>query len=309
MKILDIENLSKFFGSYLALDNVSLSVEKGTVLGLLGPNGAGKTTLLRIINGILVKDSGSVKVFDNDASLATARKIGYMPEERGLYDNMSVENQIIYFGELKGARSEDIRPLMNEYLSLFNLKGSNKRKIKELSKGNQQKVQIIATLIHRPELVILDEPFSGFDPINGALLESLIDRLKIDGTTLIISSHNMHAVEEMCDSIALVNKGRLILQGELEDVKDRYKKNEYIAVVSDRLQLDKLGEAGLIRTIEQILPPKGRKGFSYRFKKNPDISNSQILNAISDQAEILLFEESLPTLNDIFISLVSGESM
>lgn len=309
MKILDIENLSKFFGSYLALDNVSLSVEKGTVLGLLGPNGAGKTTLLRIINGILVKDSGSVKVFDNDASLATARKIGYMPEERGLYDNMSVENQIIYFGELKGARSEDIRPLMNEYLSLFNLEGSNKRKIKELSKGNQQKVQIIATLIHRPELVILDEPFSGFDPINGALLESLIDRLKIDGTTLIISSHNMHAVEEMCDSIALVNKGRLILQGELEDVKDRYKKNEYIAVVSDRLQLDKLGEAGLIRTIEQILPPKGRKGFSYRFKKNPDISNSQILNAISDQAEILLFEESLPTLNDIFISLVSGESM
>lgn len=309
MKILDIENLSKFFGSYLALDNVSLSVEKGTVLGLLGPNGAGKTTLLRIINGILVKDSGSVKVFDNDASLATARKIGYMPEERGLYDNMSVENQIIYFGELKGARSEDIRPLMNEYLSLFNLEGSNKRKIKELSKGNQQKVQIIATLIHRPELVILDEPFSGFDPINGALLESLIDRLKIDGTTLIISSHNMHAVEEMCDSIALVNKGRLILQGELEDVKDRYKKNEYIAVVSDRLQLDKLGEAGLIRTIEQILPPKGRKGFSYRFKKNPDISNSQILDAISDQAEILLFEESLPTLNDIFISLVSGESM
>lgn len=309
MKILDIENLSKFFGSYLALDNVSLSVEKGSVLGLLGPNGAGKTTLLRIINGILVKDSGSVKVFDNDASLATARRIGYMPEERGLYDNMSVENQIIYFGELKGARPEDIRPLMNEYLALFNLEGSNKRKIKELSKGNQQKVQIIATLIHRPELVILDEPFSGFDPINGALLESLIDRLKIDGTTLIISSHNMHAVEEMCDSIALVNKGRMILQGELEDVKDRYKKNEYITVVSDRLQLDKLGEAGLIRTIEQIVPPKGRKGFSYRFKKNPDISNSHILNAISDQAEILLFEESLPTLNDIFISLVSGESM
>lgn len=308
MSILNIENLSKFFGSYLALDNVNLSVNKGTVLGLLGPNGAGKTTLLRIINGIMVKDSGSVMVFDKEASLETSRMIGYMPEERGLYDNMTVENQILYFGELKGAKPADIRPLMNEYLTLFNLEGSNKRKIKELSKGNQQKVQIIATLIHKPELVILDEPFSGFDPINGALLESLIERLKADGTTLIISSHNMHAVEEMCDSIALINKGKLILQGQLDEIKDAYKKNEYIVVVSGRLQLDKLGETGCIDYIEQIMPIKGRKGFSYKLKKNPDISNSKLLGCISEQAEILLFEESLPTLNEIFISLVSAET-
>ncbi len=308
MKILDIENLSKFFGSYLALDNVNLSVEKGTVLGLLGPNGAGKTTLLRIINGILVKDSGSVKVLDAEASLSAARKIGYMPEERGLYDNMTVENQILYFGELKGAKPADIIPLMNEYLSLFNLEGSNKRKVKELSKGNQQKVQIIATLIHKPELVILDEPFSGFDPINGALLESLIERLKSDGTTMIISSHNMHAVEEMCDSIALINKGRLILQGELEEVKDMFKRNEYIVVMSGRLELDKLGETGFFKSVEQIMPPKGRKGFSYKFVKNQDVPSSNIINALSEQAEILLFEESLPSLNDIFIRLVSDNN-
>lgn len=305
MNIINIENLSKFFGSYLALDNVNLSVKKGSVLGLLGPNGAGKTTLLRIINGILVKDSGNVQIFDKEASLQTARLIGYMPEERGLYDNMTVENQILYFGELKGAKPADIRPLMNEYLELFNLKGSNKRKIKELSKGNQQKVQIIATLIHKPELVILDEPFSGFDPINGALLESLIERLKADGTTLIISSHNMHAVEELCDSIVLINKGKLILQGQLDEIKDTYKNNEYVIVVPDKLLLEKLGDTGYIEYIEQIMPIKGRKGYAYKFKKKPEIANFQILQALSEQTDILLFEESLPSLNDIFISLVS----
>lgn len=305
MNIININNLSKFFGSYLALDNVNLSVKKGTVLGLLGPNGAGKTTLLRIINGILVKDSGNVQIFDKEASLQTARLIGYMPEERGLYDNMTIENQILYFGELKGAKPADIRPLMNEYLELFNLSGSNKRKIKELSKGNQQKVQIIATLIHKPELVILDEPFSGFDPINGALLESLIERLKTDGTTLIISSHNMHSVEELCDSIALINKGKLILQGQLDEIKDAYKNNEYVTVVADRLQLEKLGETGYIEYIEQIMPIKGRKGYAYKFKKKSEIANSQILQILSEQSDILLFEESLPSLNDIFISLVS----
>lgn len=305
MEIIKIENLSKFFGSYLALDDVNLSVRKGSVLGLLGPNGAGKTTLLRIINGILVKDTGIVTIFNKEACLDTARLIGYMPEERGLYDNMTVENQILYFGELKGAKAADIRQLMDEYLALFNLEGSNKRKIKELSKGNQQKVQIIATLIHKPDLVILDEPFSGFDPINGALLESLIERLKAYGTTLIISSHNMHAVEEMCDSIALINKGKLILQGPLDEIKDTYKNNEFLLIVSDRLDLPQLGESGLIEYIEQTVPKKGRKGYSYKFKKKDKAPNSAILSCISEQSEILLFEESLPSLNDIFISLVS----
>ena len=178
--ILKIENVTKRFSEVVALDNVSLEVEQGSILGLLGPNGAGKTTLLRIINGLLTIDSGSVRILGKDVSLATSGHIGYMPEERGLYDNMSIENQIMFFGLLKGGNEARMKEVMAEYLELFNLSGNEKRKVKELSKGNQQKVQIISTLVHEPELVILDEPFSGFDPINGMLLQELIDRLQFE---------------------------------------------------------------------------------------------------------------------------------
>lgn len=305
MSILQVENLIKNFGQVLALDDVSMSVEQGTICGLLGPNGAGKTTLLRIINGILTKDAGSVKILGEDASLKTARKIGYMPEERGLYDNMTIENQILFFGQLKGAAPARIREVMNEYLELFNLAGSERRKLKELSKGNQQKVQIISTIVHEPQLVILDEPFSGFDPINGALLQELIGRLHDRGTTVILSSHNMHAVEEMCDSIALINHGRVLLQGKLEDIKEQYKQDEIIVATSSPIDRQAAMETGVIEWVKAEPAVKGRKAFAYRLKKLSDVSNTLLLARISKLGEIVLFEEALPSLNEIFIQKVS----
>ena len=300
--ILEIDNLSKRFANVVALDNVSLTVEKGSILGLLGPNGAGKTTLLRIINGLLTIDCGTVKVQDENVSLKTSKHIGYMPEERGLYDNMTITNQILFFGQLKGGDVKRMREVMDEYLELFNLKGQEHRKVKELSKGNQQKVQIIATLVHEPALVILDEPFSGFDPINGALLQELISRLHSRGTTIILSSHNMHAVEEMCTHIALVNHGHILLSGKLEDVKEANKTDELNVITRTPLTLDFLIDGGKVEEIEETATRQGRKGYSYRIKKKSGVHNASLLSDIGMQAEVTLFEEALPSLNDIFIS-------
>ncbi|MDE5869425.1 MAG: ATP-binding cassette domain-containing protein, partial [Muribaculaceae bacterium] len=292
---------NKRYASVEALSDFSLSVAAGSILGLLGPNGAGKTTLLRIINGILSKDSGEVKILDEDISLKTARKIGYMPEERGLYDNMTVANQILFFGQLKGGDAGRLREVMREYLKLFNIESFENRKVKELSKGNQQKVQIIATLAHEPDLVILDEPFSGFDPINGALLQQLIDRLHQRGTTVILSSHNMHAVEEMCDTIALVNHGRLLLSGTLKDIKEDNKTGEILFTTLSPIDEETLISSGIVSQINAAECKNARKGFAYRASKGNDVSNNKLLAEIGKQCEIIHFEEALPSLNDIFI--------
>lgn len=302
MNILEIENLSKRFSGVTALDNLTLAVEQGSILGLLGPNGAGKTTLLRIINGLLTHDGGKVTILGREVSIDTSRHIGYMPEERGLYDNMTVEDQIVFFGRLKGGDPKRIREVMQEYLELFNLSGQQKRKVKELSKGNQQKVQIVATLAHEPEVVILDEPFSGFDPINGALLQELIDRLNKKGTTIILSSHNMHAVEEMCTDIALIDHGHLLLSGKLQDIKEKHKTHRLLATTSSPLDTRFLAESGLVTEVTPTIPEPGRKGFAYVIKKRPEATNASLLSEICAQSEILQFEEILPTLNDIFLS-------
>ncbi len=304
--ILEIDNLSKRFANVVALDNVSLSVEKGSILGLLGPNGAGKTTLLRIINGLLTIDCGTVSVSGEKVSMETSRRIGYMPEERGLYDNMTIANQILFFGQLKGGEVKRMREVMKEYLELFNLTGQENRKVKELSKGNQQKVQIIATLVHEPELVILDEPFSGFDPINGALLQDLISRLREKGTTIILSSHNMHAVEEMCSHIALVNHGHILLSGKLEDVKEANKRDDIIVTTKSPLNTDFLLQGGKLIEVKPTTTQMGRKGYSYMMKKKPGVHNAELLAEIALQSEITLFEEALPSLNDIFISYTTS---
>lgn len=301
MKVLTIENLNKRYDEVEALSDFNLEVESGSILGLLGPNGAGKTTLLRIINGILSKDSGEVKILGKDITLKTAQRIGYMPEERGLYDNMTVANQILFFGRLKGGEPARLRDVMREYLELFNIGSFENRKVKELSKGNQQKVQIIATLVHEPDLVILDEPFSGFDPINGALLQQLIDRLHQHGTTVILSSHNMHAVEEMCDSIALINRGRLLLSGSIEDIKESNKTDEIIVTTATPLNKETLLESGLLISISDDICKNGRKGFAYRLRKAEGTVNASLIAGIAQQADVLHFEEALPSLNDIFI--------
>ena len=308
MDILQIDNLVKHYASTKALDNVSFSVGRGEICGLLGPNGAGKTTLLRIINSLLVSDSGSVTINGIPASLEASRLIGYMPEERGLYDKMRVEDQILYFGQLKGGDKARLRVVMGEYMEIFNLSGQGKRKVKELSKGNQQKVQIIATLVHEPDLVILDEPFSGFDPINGALLRDLIARLNEKGATIMLSSHNMPAIEEMCSTIALINHGKLLVKGEITDIKELHKTSELLLTTRSPLSLPLLLDCGLLESAEEIPSVKGRKGHSYCLRKKTDVRNTDLLQAISIQGEILLFEERLPSLNDIFLDYTTGDS-
>ena len=305
MNILTIRNLNKRYDNVEALSDFTLDVPEGSILGLLGPNGAGKTTLLRIINGILSKDSGEVRILDEEVNLKAARKIGYMPEERGLYDNMTVANQILFFGQLKGGSPARLREVMREYLNLFNIGDFENRKVKELSKGNQQKVQIIATLVHEPKLLILDEPFSGFDPINGALLQELIDRLHTNGTTVMLSSHNMHAVEEMCDSIALINQGRLLLAGSLGDIKEANKTDEILITTASPIHTEILNNSGLITFITENQGKNARKGYAYKLLKNDGVVNADLISEIAKQADIRHFEEALPSLNDIFINYTS----
>lgn len=307
MNILEIEHLSKNYATTKALDDVSFNVAKGEICGVLGPNGAGKTTLLRIINSLLVSDSGSVTINGIPASLKAGRQIGYMPEERGLYDKMRVEDQILYFGQLKGGEVARLRNVMGEYMEIFNLKGQGRRRIKELSKGNQQKVQIIATLVHEPELVILDEPFSGFDPINGALLQDLINRLKEKGSTILLSSHNMPAIEDMAGTIALINHGRLLVKGEIADIKEAHKTHEYLLTTRNPISMELLKDSGLFETVIPTNPPKGRKGSAYILHKKDNVRNNDILEAVAIQGEVLQFEERLPSLNDIFLAYTLGK--
>lgn len=306
MNILEIQNLNKRYGEVIALDNVCLNVRKGAIFGILGPNGAGKTTLLRIINNILVKDSGSVKINGVEVGGSTSKFLGYMPEERGLYNKMKVEEQIMYFGMLKGGDRQTLRKNMKEYMELFNISDYGRRKVEELSKGNQQKVQIIATLVHQPDLVILDEPFSGFDPINGALLNELINRLNERDTTIMLSSHNMPAIEEMCSDIALINRGSLLLSGSLEDIKESHKTGAIELTTRNSLITQMVMDSNLIDSIQPIAAKNWRKGFRYRILGKDGVSNNDIIQNISYQGEILQFEEVLPTLNDIFISYTIG---
>lgn len=303
MHILEVNNLTKHFGTLRALDNVSFCIPEGSICGVLGPNGAGKTTLLRIINGILTIDSGEVKILGENASIEASRNIGYMPEERGLYDTMRIEDQILYFGQLKGGNKARLRNVMNEYLEMFNLKGQERRRLKELSKGNQQKVQIICTLVHEPKLVILDEPFSGFDPLNGQILQDILGRLHNQGTTIILSSHNMPAIEEVCSDIVMVNHGHILEADSMMNIKEKHKDNTLLLTTSSELSLPLLEATGSVTDIEAAENINWRRGYAYRLHRDPSKSNNDVLDAVAMQSQILHFEEALPSLKEIFISL------
>ncbi len=307
MNILEIDHLTKNYATTKALDDVTFNVARGEICGLLGPNGAGKTTLLRIINSLLVSDSGRVTINGIPTSLKAGRQIGYMPEERGLYDKMRVEDQILYFGQLKGGEVSRLRNVMGEYMEIFNLTGQGRRRIKELSKGNQQKVQIISTLVHEPDLVILDEPFSGFDPINGALLQDLINRLKEKGSTILLSSHNMPAIEDMAGTIALINHGRLLVKGEIADIKEMHKTHEYLLTTRNPISIELLEDSGLFESVVATDVSKGRKGSAYLLHKKDNVRNNDVLEAVALQGEVLQFEERLPSLNDIFLAYTLGK--
>lgn len=305
MNILEIENLTKCFGSVRALDNVSFGIREGSICGILGPNGAGKTTLLRIINGILTIDCGSVRILGKEASIEASQNIGYMPEERGLYDTMKVKDQIMYFGQLKGGDPKRLKVVMKEYLELFNLKGQESRRLKELSKGNQQKVQIICTLVHEPKLVILDEPFSGFDPLNGQILQQILSRLQEKGTTIILSSHNMPAIEEMCSDIVLVDHGHILVADSMTNVKEMHKDNTILLTTSTELSTPLLLASGAVSEIERVDNLNWRRGYAYRLRREPGHTNNDVLDSVAMQSQILHFEEALPSLKDIFISYTS----
>lgn len=300
--ILEISHLVKTYGEHRALDDISLNVGRGAIFGLLGPNGAGKTTLLRIINSILVADSGQVRIGGQEAELGvTTRNIGYMPEERGLYPKMRVDEQIMYFGQLKGCDRETLRRNMAEYMDIFNIPDSDRhRKVEELSKGNQQKVQILATVVHQPELIILDEPFSGFDPINGRLLTQLIARLQEQDSTIILSSHNMPAIEEMATHIALINRGRLLLDGDVDEIKEANKTGVLEISVSAPLSMELALDSPCIASIKPVECHR-KNACAYQIVPVPGASNNDILAAIAMQGNILRFEELLPSLTELFI--------
>lgn len=300
--ILETNNVCKQYDGHTALDSVSLKVPQGIVFGLLGPNGAGKTTLIRIINQITAPDSGTVLFDGHPIGPDDISKIGYMPEERGLYKKMKVGEQAVYLAQLKGLTKADATRRLKEWFDKFEIGGWWNRKVEELSKGMQQKVQFITTVLHEPRLLIFDEPFSGFDPINANLLKQEILNLKDNGATIIFSTHNMASVEEICDHIALINKSRKVLDGTVGEIRQQFKLNlfelNYIGEHNKAMQLIepmvvvKDDESGAVNRISGEMKP----GFTY----------NQLLAVLLPEVQITQFNELIPNMNDIFIKAVGN---
>ena len=305
MDILSVEHVSKRFAEHTALDDVSLSIPKGSVYGLLGPNGAGKTTLIRIINRITAPDTGRVLLGGREIAPEDVRRIGYLPEERGLYKKMKVGEQAVFFARLKGLSRRDAVARLKKWFVKFGIEGWWDKKIEELSKGMAQKVQFIVTVLHEPELLIFDEPFSGFDPINANLLKEEILALRDKGATVIFSTHNMSSVEEICDHITLINKSKNILSGRVDEIRRRHGAN--IFEVAYRGE-----EADLRRAVEgrcEILEGAAEESV-YRTLKlhvEHDEEVRQVIDAANRAVELRSFREIIPSMNDIFIRAVNGQ--
>ncbi len=301
MKLVEIQNVSKSFVNHCALNDVSIDINEGTVFGLLGPNGAGKTTLIRILNQITLPDKGQILFQGHPLSRSDIEKVGYLPEERGLYKKMTVGEQAVYLAQLKGlSRAEAIQRL-NYWFHKFEIEKWWNKKTEELSKGMQQKVQFIVTLIHRPAFLILDEPFSGFDPINANLLKTEILELKKQGATIIISTHNMASVEEICDEIALINKSKKILNGPLAQIKQQFKQNLFqmkISGVQDGFR------GSLPAQFELVAEAKQGDVMDMTVKLNDGATANDLLSAVLPMANVQSFNEILPSMNDIFIQAV-----
>ena len=301
MYFVEANNIVKQFTNHRALDHVSLRVEKGKIFGLLGPNGAGKTTMIRIINRITAPDEGSV-VFDGHPSEPEdIFRIGYLPEERGLYKKMKVGEQAIYFARLKGLSAAEARKRLTEWFEKFEIMSWWNKQLEELSKGMQQKVQFIITVVHQPDLLIFDEPFSGFDPINAELLKNEMLEMKNAGHTLIFSTHNMASVEEICDEIALINQAKVVLAGNVHDIRNRFKSNIFRLCVTDA-HLESLSGCFSILSTE-------KKGIytEARIQKESNINNSALLSALTQKYDIHSFMEELPSMNDVFIKTVTSQ--
>jgi ABC-2 type transport system ATP-binding protein len=296
MAILKIENVVKMFGSKAAVDGITLSIEKGRIYGLLGPNGAGKTTLIRMITRILHPDEGQIFLNDEVLNDLHPSQIGYMPEERGLYKKMKVGEQLLYLAELRGLEHKEAKALIIHWMKKFEMADWWNKKVDELSKGMQQKVQFVSTIAHKPEIIVLDEPFTGLDPVNTELMKKEIINLKNNGTTIIFSTHRMEQVEEICEEIALIDSGKVILRGSVNDIKEKYKENKYY------LKLGYMPGADFSSQFEtEEIDPN-----SIKVKLSEGQTSAQMLKYLIDSGiEIKSFNESLPSLNEIFIKLVT----
>lgn len=299
---LEARQVTKRYANHTALEEVSIQVPKGQVFGLLGPNGAGKTTLIRIINRITAPDAGEVWFNGHLSQPQDIYSIGYLPEERGLYKKMKVGEQAIYLAQLKGLSRQEAKKRLTDWFDRFDIMPWWNKKLEELSKGMQQKVQFVITVLHRPPLLIFDEPFSGFDPVNAELLKREILKLKEEGHTIIFSTHNMASVEEICDHIALINHSQVVLQGAVQDIRSQYKSNLYeLTVRSD----NPLPESDAFEVVDsQVVDAQT---VSYKLRKLTSISNSEMLSLIGAQTEIIQFSECIPSMNDIFIRTVEGK--
>lgn len=300
---LEAQDIVKCYANHKALDGVSIKVPQGKVFGLLGPNGAGKTTLIRIINRITAPDSGKVYFNGHLSQPDDIYNIGYLPEERGLYKKMKVGEQAIYLAQLKGLDKREATKRLKEWFDKFEITQWWDKKLEELSKGMQQKVQFVITVLHKPQLLIFDEPFSGFDPVNAELLKREILELKNQGHTIIFSTHNMSSVEEICDNIALINHSHVVLQGEVNEVRSQFKTNTY------RLGLHMGDELSANSMFEILSSEEKGEEHIYTIKKSSDISNSQLLSSIAAANEVTSFSECLPSMNEIFIRTVENSKL
>lgn len=301
MALIECKNVCKNFGTKVALDNVSLDVPEGKIYGLLGPNGAGKTTMIRIINRITIPNSGDVLFNGRPITQRDVEKIGYLPEERGLYRKMEVGDQAMYLAQLKGMSERDARAELKKWFVKFGIQDWWKKKVEELSKGMAQKVQFITTVVHKPSLMILDEPFSGFDPVNAELIRKEILELKEQGATIILSTHNMESVEELCDNIALINKSHLVLSGGVDEIRRKYGNNHVELIYSGENALAPV--EGLFSVISDA-DDNGRH--TAVLSLDHEGLGNEVLTAVIGQGLLVnSFKELLPRMNDIFIKLVT----
>jgi ABC-2 type transport system ATP-binding protein len=304
--LITAKNIVKRFSTHTALDDVSLEVPEGTVFGLLGPNGAGKTTLIRIINQITGPDSGEILFEDRLLEPEHVQQIGYLPEERGLYKKMAVGEQAMYLAQLKGLSKKEAKRKLEDWFERFEMQGWWKKKVEELSKGMQQKVQFIVTVLHEPRLLILDEPFSGFDPINAQLIKDELVRLRKNGATIMLSTHNMGSVEELCDNIALIDKSKKILDGSVRDIKRSHATGTYDITFKGTL----MGFTNALWTGGELIDSREEDGLCHaRVKLRDNVNPNGLLSAVMQNAEIRSFTEVLPTMNDIFIATVQRRDM
>jgi ABC-2 type transport system ATP-binding protein len=305
--LLSIDSVSKHFGDYKALNNVSVDIPKGSIFGLLGPNGAGKTTLIRIINQISIPDTGMVTFNGENLSQKHIRNIGYLPEERGLYKSMKVGEQALYLAQLKGMSRVDARKELKYWFDKFQIGEWWDKKIIELSKGMAQKVQFIVTILHRPSLLIFDEPFSGFDPINANIIKDEILKLRDEGSTVIFSTHRMESVEELCDHIALIHKSNKVLDGNLNEIKRQYKTNTYEVglVFDDKSRLKQL-VSSKFKTTDANFKSLGNE-LKLNISLRDNETSNELLNFLSSNAEVNHFMEVIPSANDIFIQTINNQ--